>query len=213
MPGLHKHLAAILLAIAFPMGLTLVYSLGGQVIELGWLRAVIWNTAIAFLIWRRKPYYFSQWGDGRVLLLSILIAMGAILIATASRAFSPGLDFGAVTGSDLAWVFWVPLAEEAVFRIGLGRIFTGILPGLWGNWYAALTFSLAHGSVTFDGLMRGDLGGSLGPFLLGLICQAMVTRLKSIWPGVFIHMACNCTAVVFKVIDPRWLTWLGVFYV
>ena len=63
-----------------------------------------------------------------------------------------------------------------------------------------------------DKILAGQLAAPLGPFLLGLCCEYFLVRSKSVWPGVVFHAACNSTAAVFLIIDPRWLDCLGILY-
>jgi membrane protease YdiL (CAAX protease family) len=212
-PGLHKYLAASGLALLIPIVLTKLYAAFTPVVGTGWVSAALWHTVLAIIILWQRPYVIRQFGPKAIYALPLLVVLGSVCLAAASQALMPHPQDATVTGLDVAWVLWIPLVEEVVFRLGIGRIFTRLLPGLGGLWFSSLTFALAHVPVTFSGLLHGDVGVPLGPFLLGLICQTMIIRLRSIWPSILMHMACNGTAVIFRVMDGRWLSWLGALYV
>jgi membrane protease YdiL (CAAX protease family) len=113
----------------------------------------------------------------------------------------------------LAWILWIPPIEELVFRRGVGRLFRRLAPGLiWPAWFSSLTFALVHAEPTLAHLLAGRVGLPLGPFLLGLGCEAALAASGRLLPAVLLHAACNGTATIFALIDPRWLDWLGFLY-
>ena len=113
----------------------------------------------------------------------------------------------------LAWILWIPPAEELVFRAGVGRLFRRLAGGSpWAAWFSALTFALVHAGPTLARLLAGQVGAPLGPFLLGLACEALLAASGRLLPAVALHAACNATAAVFAAGDARWLDWLGFLY-
>jgi len=111
-----------------------------------------------------------------------------------------------------AWLVCVPIAEELVFRAGIGQILARLAPRLWAAWFSAAIFALAHAQPTISHFVAGQVGLAVGPFLLGLACEALVAASGSILPGILLHAACNATVVVFQTVDARWLEWLKFLY-
>jgi membrane protease YdiL (CAAX protease family) len=83
---------------------------------------------------------------------------------------------------------------------------------LWAGWFAALTFAFVHGDPTVAHLIAGRIGLPLGPFLLGLCCEALVEATGRLAPAIAFHGACNATVAIFALADGRWLDWLGFLY-
>lgn len=141
--------------------------------------------------------------------LGILVAVGGMILIsrqvgepTASSATVPW-----------AWILWIPVVEELVFRVGLGDAFRRVAGSpLWGSWFSAVAFALVHADPTLSRLSHGEIGLPLGPFLLGLLCEAVYVKSGRILPAVLLHAVCNGTAALFAMGDARWLEWLGFLY-
>lgn len=112
----------------------------------------------------------------------------------------------------LAFVLWVPVVEEVVFRAGFGPFFQKYAPGFWGVWFCALLFAWVHTLPTLGNLIQGNVGLPLGPFLLGFICEYLRLVGRSLIPVVLFHMVCNGTVVAFSLLDARWMNWLSLLY-
>jgi membrane protease YdiL (CAAX protease family) len=141
--------------------------------------------------------------------LGILVGVG--LLVAGSRLM------GGATTSNVAvpwaWILWVPIVEEIVFRVGIGEAFRRISgSAFYGSWFSALTFGLVHADPTLSHVLQGQLGLPLGPFLLGLLCEALFAQSRRILPAVALHAVCNATALLFARGDARWLEWLGFLY-
>lgn len=129
----------------------------------------------------------------------------------ASRQFGvPTIRDG--LGTHLMWILWVPMVEELVFRVGIGRWLRSWLGIFWGAWFGSVLFSLVHAAPTFSNLMAGQIGLPFGPFLLGLCCELLYMVSGRVWSIVALHAACNTTVVIFALGDDRWLQWLDFLY-
>lgn len=147
----------------------------------------------------------------RAYLPAVVVVVGVSLLCLGSRSISPGGVMGGVP-APYAWIVWVPLVEELVFRGGIGQAFRRFAPAPWAAWFAALTFGLVHTQPTVANVLAGQIGLPLGPFLLGLACEAVVGTSGRLGPAVALHAACNATVSIFGYADARWLDWLGIFY-
>lgn len=134
------------------------------------------------------------------------------LVGSTEQAESKPIPLSAIPPVQLVYVFIVPIVEEYFFRLGIGthlRRYAGVL---WGSYFSAMLFSVVHSYPTVARLMDGQIGLLLGPFLLGLICEALFGYVRRLGPAIAFHMACNGTVVLFSLVDPRWLDWLRVLY-
>jgi membrane protease YdiL (CAAX protease family) len=193
-----------------------------------WLPVVVINSLLALVVlafygrqgrlrsllnWRADTTFF---GKKHVLLPyapALIVLVGVLLLITASRMIGGDLNTDTVHGVvPLAWITWVPLVEELVFRVGLGEAFRRRGGPLWGSWFSAVTFALVHASPTLAHLSSGAIGLPLGPFLLGLCCEALFVTTQRLWPIVALHAACNATVAIFVWGDQRWLAWLQFLY-
>lgn len=111
--------------------------------------------------------------------------------------------------SQLAFVLWIPIVEEIVFRGAISGITEKYAPGVWGLWFSALIFAWVHSMPTIYGPVTGV---PLGPFLLGLICEYLRRAGGTLVPAVIFHMVCNSTVVIFSLLDARWMNWLQLLY-
>jgi len=114
--------------------------------------------------------------------------------------------------TQLAFILWIPVIEELVFRAGVGASLQKFAPGIWGIWFSALIFAWVHTSPTLAGLIGGQMGLPLGPFFLGLICEYLRVAGVSLVPAIIFHMVCNSTVVFFSLVDSRWMDWLSWLY-
>jgi membrane protease YdiL (CAAX protease family) len=144
---------------------------------------------------------------------ALVVLAGAAAVALLSRAVAPA-STAVDTAATLpwAWILWVPLVEELVFRIGIGGFLRTRGGSLWGAWFSAVAFAFVHASPTLSNLAALRLGLPLGPFCLAIACETLVVATGRLGPAVFLHAACNATVAVFAAIDPRWLEWLGWLY-
>jgi membrane protease YdiL (CAAX protease family) len=114
--------------------------------------------------------------------------------------------------TQLAFILWIPVVEELVFRGGIGSALQKFAPGIWGMWFSAVIFAWVHTSPSLSGLLSGHMGLPLGPFFLGLICEYLRVAGGSLVPATVFHMVCNSTVVVFSLFDARWMDWLSWLY-
>lgn len=139
-----------------------------------------------------------------------ILAGVLVMIGISRQIGTPAAGQG---GIPWAWVLWIPVAEELVFRAGIGEAFRRSSgSAVWGSWFSALAFALVHGDPTLAHLMEGKVGLPLGPFLLGLLCEGLYARTGRILPVILLHAVCNATAALFAAGDARWLDWLGFLY-
>jgi len=185
-----------------------------------WIAAAWVNTLLgAFVLLR---WHFEE---GRIRLGSawswhlpaLVIFGGAALVAWITRVALPmHADPDAISSHQpvIQWMFilWVPVIEEALFRVGIGGIFRGIGGGWVGGYFSAMVFSLVHSQPTLDRLLAMDVGLPLGPLFLGIICEWLWVKSRSFAVPVVFHAACNATVAVFISVDPRWLHWLRLLY-
>ena len=142
-------------------------------------------------------------------LVAIAPALGAFLLS--SVGLLGGGDLGAVDPKQL-WVFilWVPVVEELVFRLGIGRFLRKRSRDSLGAYGSALIFACMHSSLaSYD---FSTLSIPLGPLLLALCCEYIFVKTNRICYSMAFHMCCNGTAIIFQVFDPRWLKWLDFLY-
>lgn len=140
------------------------------------------------------------------------LLVGASLLGSISLLIGSSTPRGEAS-IPLAWLWLIPLVEEIFFRGGVGGVCRRVLPGFGGIWLSAATFALAHAAVSFDHLLQGQVGLPLGPFLLGLLCESVYLLSGSLLPGILVHAAANATVIIFQMLDPRWLEWLGLLYI
>lgn len=140
------------------------------------------------------------------------IISGVLLLVAISRILGGPVQAGDASAFPWAWITWVPLVEELVFRVGIGSAFRQQGGVLWGSWFSAITFALVHGAPTLNKVATLSIGLPLGPFLLGLLCEALFVATGRIWPLILLHAACNASAPLFLQGDQRWLEWLRFLY-
>lgn len=141
-----------------------------------------------------------------------VVLSGAFMLAAATRWLIPATEDLTFAGPPLAWILWVPVVEELVFRAGLMTAFERHASGPWAVWFSAVLFALVHAEPTVARLAQGQVGVPLGPLLLGLLAGSWYLKTRRIVPVMALHAACNATPVLFAAVDGRWLRWLGFLY-
>jgi membrane protease YdiL (CAAX protease family) len=219
-PSFAKILGLILAVLVSGLILGYGYELAGNLVSAGWMAAMSLNLVLAVgavvFLWHTNRVALSPRLDGSSYQFAYgaagVILVGAVLLALASRLLVPGAKGEEVQPVVWAWVLLIPFVEELAFRVGIGHFFRKYGGPLWGAWFSAALFAWVHTQPTWSGVMTGELGIPLGPFLLGLICEYLYLRANSIWPIILMHAVCNGTVVIFSVIDARWFDWLGLLY-
>lgn len=204
--------ATLLLAVAFGT----LYQVAGGHLSPAWLAAAVVHSllagaVVAVVVRRRELRPLLSIDSWPPYLAAGFVLVGAALLATATRLAGGAPSAPAVVFQP-AWILWIPLVEELVFRVGIGAALRRIGPVTWGIWFSALVFALAHSAPTFERMIAGQVGVPLGPFALALICEGLYLKTGRLLPIVALHAACNATPLVFGVIDARWLDWLGFLY-
>ncbi len=181
-----------------------------------WMAPALVHTALAavvlFLAHRRGTlrtmFELKPW----IAYLPAAVVLGGVALLV----FVSRLTGNAPTGDAAlpwAWILWIPVVEELVFRAGIGGAFRKVSgSALWGAWFSAVTFALVHADPTLSRVAHLELGLPLGPFLLGLLCEGIYVKSGRILPVILLHAVCNATPVLFAHGDARWLTWLGFLY-
>jgi membrane protease YdiL (CAAX protease family) len=224
-----KSFAAAALTLALAVAFAEVYARLGAVIGEIWLAAALVHSALGLFVLglyarrgearallstatlRSDAPAFLAGAPWRAYLPAALILIGTMLLVLVSRQIGRPTTRGGIA-TNVAWIVWIPVVEELVFRAGLGSAFRRWLGGLWGAWFGATLFALVHAAPTVAHLIEGRLGLPIGPFLLGLGCELLFAATGRLGPVVALHAACNATVVVFALGDDRWLDWLGFLY-
>lgn len=139
----------------------------------------------------------------------------AILAGSLAMAFlSPAL--GRTEPLGLAYMIAscsvIPVVEEIIFRGGVSAALDRVYPSSWSGYFSAMVFSVAHTTPSFDRVTSLQFGLPVGPFLLGIICEYLARRSRSLVPGIAFHCACNSTVLIFNQWSPGWLNRLSIFY-
>lgn len=181
------------LTLAFVIGATAVQILAFvvPVYLIGWWRRVAWAEAVG---WRLTTRYWLKVATCLGLLcipLTGLIATGVQMLL--GEEGNPQLEFIAPEG--FSWLglvamtvligFFVPLAEELVFRGVFLVWLRQILGAGWAIFLSALLFALFH----------GELAIIAGTFPLGLACGWVAYKSGSVWPAVLIHVINNAVKI------------------
>lgn len=206
--SLPKALALIAASVVLGVALAEVYAVVGE----GWLGAAVVHTVFAsvvvvILARRRTLSTLLHPGGWTYYAPTLVILVGAAVLGLMTMqgpASVPSIRW--------AWILWVPIIEELFFRVGLGTTFRSWAGPLWGAWFSAIVFALAHAAPTIANLTAGKVGLPIGPFLLALACEALLVKTGRILPAIALHAACNATVVIFAATDARWLSWLGFLY-
>ncbi|MBF0441190.1 MAG: CPBP family intramembrane metalloprotease [Oligoflexales bacterium] len=144
-------------------------------------------------------------------LSSILILIGSILGALAS-SFIGRPEKAIVNVEAAAFIFWIPIIEEMVFRVAIGKVFRNYGGDLLGGYFSALCFAFIHTMPTLGKVVSLNAGIPLGPMLLGLCCEIIYVKTGKIIPAIVFHGCCNATVPIFMLIDNRWLSFLSYLY-
>ncbi len=192
-------------------------------VEEPWIAAATANTilALAVLVYLKfklpspqVPKYIGvQLGRFSPLgyLPALLVISFAVTASLVSRHFGTPRSAG-ISFSQLAWITWIPVVEELVFRVGIGNFFRNRWPFVLATYLAVLTFSLAHSLPTIDRILSLEISAPLGPLVLGIFCELIYVVSGKISHAIALHSACNATVVIFSILDARWLDWLGLLY-
>ncbi len=218
--GVREGVALVALTIGIAILFGEAYASAATLIHPPWLAALGVNLLLGIVVatWRLKQGanrlflpVAARWyaPAATVLLLCLLVAWTSRYVLKPSDAVSPSPDLGTVPW---AWLVWVPIAEEVVFRAGIGQSLRLQAPRMWAAWFSAAIFALVHAHPTLAHVIAGEVGLATGPFLLALCCEALVAWSGSILPAILLHAACNATVVVFQTVDERWLRWLDFLY-
>jgi len=203
------------LTVVIAIALAEAYAAISRLVGEAWLGAALVNSALAlavtFYYLRRRETNIFTLGRWQVYIPAAAVLGGAMLLVAMSRALG-GEVVASDPGTNLAWVLWVPVVEELVFRLGLGVWFHRFGAPIWAVWFQALTFSIVHTGPTIERLLAGQAGLAVGPLLLALVCQMLLLYSGRIGPAIAFHVACNATVAVFTWGDTRWLEWLGFLY-
>ena len=172
--------------IDFVASMTLIYFFLRR-FKVGW-RAVGWRT---FNLWQAIKIFLL------VLLIflvgvTVLLAVVAFLIPTFNANQAQSNDFTTSVAqqhrliSVLALVVIPPIIEETVFR---GFIFAAFAKK-WGTWVGAICSSVLFGFAHLQANV------SVYTFLLGMLLCYMYVKLKSVYPGMALHMLNNLLALM-----------------
>jgi membrane protease YdiL (CAAX protease family) len=217
---------AALLVVILSMALGELISLLSQMWSLEkWLGALVLHAclAVAYLTWCqsaksgeseavRRPAIVS---DSLLYLPSVAVVIGALVASALTRVFlsnGSSVDFAQLNFFDFCAVALIPAVEEIIYRRGFGGFFRKMLGPVWGWYFAVVFFSVVHSDTTLDGWIHGRVGVALGPLFLAVATQFLFFTFGRLGPVIALHMACNASAVIFKVIDDRWLGWLEQLY-
>ena len=145
---------------------------------------------------------------------AVVVATGSTLLALVSSMSSDTSGAGGLGYMAFVIVLWVPVVEEILFRRGFGLAFREWAGPLWGGYFSAIFFAIAHAQPTFQSVLHEGIGISLGPLLLGFCVEFLYSLGQYLLgPCIALHAACNFSAVAFQMIDPRWLDWLSLLYI
>ncbi|MBP9706275.1 MAG: CPBP family intramembrane metalloprotease [Oligoflexales bacterium] len=105
-----------------------------------------------------------------------------------------------------AFIFWIPLIEELIFRSGIANALIKFSTPVLGHFFAALIFALVHNFSVLESFNIAELFNlPLGAFLLGICCSYLYCMAKDIRPAILFHMACNATVVILGSNGAIWL--------
>lgn len=181
-----------------------------------WLRAAVVNSVLAAIVlvtlaragrWRAE-FALDSW---KPYLPAAVIGLGSVAIALTSRLFIPTSE-GVEASVDPAWIFWIPVVEELVFRVGILGALRRLGGPVWSIWFGAVIFAMAHGGPTLARLQAGTVGVPIGPLLLGVLAGALYVKTNRVLPVMALHAVCNATPLIFATFDGRWIEWLGFLY-
>lgn len=165
------------------LGLVWLYlrrnNVGWQMV--GW-RKFSWRQALIYLIIIAVLFLIG---------IGLLLALVALLVPGFNADQSQTNEFTGQTIAHplvtlLALVVIPPIIEETVFRGFIFPAFAKKLGTIWGAVISSILFGFAH--------LQGNV--SVYTFVLGLLLCFMYVRLKSIFPGMALHMLNNYLAFI-----------------
>lgn len=183
-----------------------------------WIAAAIVNSFLSLivllLIYIKKLKTPEKIWPTRPLLWMCLIFFMFIIVAPliTSLVGSEQKPQSIVHMRQIFWIFWIPIVEEIIFRAGIGNYFQMKFPGFWASYFSVLVFALAHSFPTIQNVIDLNLGLPLGPMLLGIVCELLYRKSGSLLVVIIFHAICNSSAVIYSVLDARWLIWLRGLY-
>jgi membrane protease YdiL (CAAX protease family) len=220
----------ILLTLFSVICLAELYTFAGRYIPLAWAAAASVNSLILIGIFiyfgfkvpipggpflnDRLQRVVLELGKRPILSFApaLLVTIVCLAAAGTSRLFgTPETD--TVSGFQVAWVTWIPIVEEIVFRVGLGNFLRRFLGFGLGSYFSVLAFSVTHSLPTISRVAHLEFSAPLGPLLLGIFCELIYVSSGKITPAIALHSACNGTVVIFSLLDARWLDWLARLYI
>jgi membrane protease YdiL (CAAX protease family) len=209
-------LRLILATLGAAVALAELYTFVGQWFQSPWLGAALVNTIVAAIViaFRRKIPIPTAYHPGAPNLAYAPAGVVLIVIAVAgavSRSFG-GANAQGVELTQWAWILWVPVVEEIVFRWGAGSLLKKMSNPLWGSYFSVLLFTFLHSNPTLQNLASLQVGFALGPLLLSMCCELILVYFGRISAAILFHMVCNFSVVMFSVLDSRWLKWLDFLY-
>lgn len=209
-------LRLIVVSLVVAVALGTLYAAARSWVQPAWLAAALVHTGLAIpvlMVLARRGALKGALGLGpwQAYIPTAVIVLGVVFLTAGSRLFAGPAESISID-IEPAWILWVPLVEEIVFRVGIGSSLRRLGSPLWAIWFSALVFAMAHGAPTLSRLAAGEVGVPLGPFLLGLLCEALYLKTGRLLPIVALHAACNATPLLFALLDARWLEWLGFLY-
>ena len=199
----------------------------------GWVRAAAFNSILAicvflalqrgnFILGTAPDAWFLRWPLlGKInrshliaYIPAIIVGVGSFLLACAGNALMPDetVRKGVIPLQHIAWVFWIPVVEELVYRVAIGSLFRNVGGVFFGGYVSAMVFAFVHTMPTYDKLIAGQVGIPIGPFVLGICCESLLIVSDRVGPSIALHMACNATVPIFLWLDSRWLNWFEILY-
>lgn len=142
--------------------------------------------------------------------LGVIIGTWLLVLLTSNEY---PLVIGTLGSKQLSSIFWVPIVEELTFRVGLGFILLRLGGSIiWASYFSILIFTVMHGLPSYEDFLSGNIGFFLGPFVLAVFCEAIYRLSHKIIPCIFLHSACNSSAVIFSWGGGYWLEKLSYLY-
>ena len=137
-----------------------------------------------------------------------------LLMATLTGSYSEAVErySNGMWRIFLITVLFVPVVEEFLFRGMITPLLCRIRMSFWAPYFSVLAFSILHTVGNGKDLIAFNFGIAVGPLILGLVCEAVLSLRLGLMAAISIHMAANASVMVFSLLDPRWLNWLSVFY-
>jgi membrane protease YdiL (CAAX protease family) len=220
---LKKLLALVVITIFIGMAFGAVYLYVAKYVMPLWLAAAAFHSVVAagvILVYAKQRSLsqslslvsLSSLPTRFLFAPSVLIGIALFFALVISALLGGTVSTHFEWSTQLAFIFWIPVIEELVFRGGIGSSLQKFAPGIWGMWFSAVIFAWVHTSPSLSGLLAGHMGLPLGPFFLGLICEYLRVAGGSLVPAIVFHMVCNSTVVVFSLFDARWMDWLSWLY-